>query len=121
MLIKMVKIDSTKFGSITIDGKTHHEEDNYIISWDGEITGLHTAQRHLFDEPELEMILKRNPEMLIVGTGDSGLLKLSEEAKRKCKQNAIGLIYDISRKAIVKFNENVIKGKKVIAFIHVTC
>jgi hypothetical protein len=117
----MAKIDSTKFGSITIDGKSHYDEDNYIVSWDGEITGLHTAQRHLFDKPELEIILKNNPEIIIVGTGDSGLLKVSEEVKVKCKQNAIELVYDISRKAIVKFNENVTKGKKVIAFIHVTC
>jgi len=115
----MVKINSTEFGSITIDGETYRND--VVISWDGTVKEIRTSLRHVFGEPELKDILIKMPELIVIGTGDSGLLRVSEEVKRKCKQNAIELVYDISKKAIVKFNENVAKGKRVIAFIHVTC
>lgn len=115
----MVKIDSTKFGSITIDGRIYDRGDNYIIFWDGEITGLHTAERHMFGKPELEIILKKNPEMIVVGTGVSGLLRVSEEVRSLCRQKGVELVEMISREAIIKFNENL--DKRVVAFIHVTC
>jgi len=115
----MVSIDSTRFGSITIDGKTYHESDNYIISWDGQIRGLHTVERHLFGKPELDTILRKKPEMVIVGTGDSGLLKVSEEVRTLCREKGIEFVEMISRVAIIKFNENL--DKRVVAFIHLTC
>jgi len=115
----MVKIDSTRFGSITIDGKIYDRVDNYIIFWDGEIIGVHTAGRHLFGRPELEKILEKNPEMIIVGTGDSSLLRVSEEVRSLCQQKGIELVEMISREAIIKFNKNL--DKRVVAFVHVTC
>ena len=115
----MVRIDSTEFGSITIDGETYRND--VVVFWDGQVHEIRTYLRHVFGEPELKEILIKGPELIVIGTGDSGLLKVSEEVKRKCEQNAIELLYDISKKAIVKFNENVVKGKRVIAFIHVTC
>jgi hypothetical protein len=115
----MVKINSTKFGSITIDGRVYDRDDNYIVSWDGKIIGLHTAERHLFGKAELEIILKNNPEVIVIGTGDSGLLRVSEEVRSICQQKGIELMEIISREAIIKFNENL--DKRVVAFIHVTC
>jgi len=116
----MVIIDSTKFGSVTINGRTYCEEDNYIVFWDGEITGLHSAQRYLFGKLELMRILK-NPEIIIVGTGDSGLLRVSEEVRRLCLEKKIELIEMVSKQAIEKFNETFNQGGKVVAFIHLTC
>ena len=115
----MVVINSTRFGSVTIDGKIYDREDNYIVFWDGEMIGLHTAERHLFGKPELEMILKKKPEMVVVGTGVSGLLRVSEEVKTLCREKGIEFIEMVSREAIIKFNKNL--GKRVVAFIHVTC
>jgi hypothetical protein len=115
----MVIINSIRFGSIVVDGKTYDEYENYIVSYDGEITGIHTSQRHLFGKPELEIILKKNPEMIIIGTGDSDLLKVSDEVRSICKQKSIKLVETISKKSIIEFNNNL--DKKVVAFIHVTC
>ena len=117
----MVIINSTKFGSITIDGRVYDSEDNYIVFWDGEIIGLHTAERHVFGRQELETILRKNPEVIVVGTGDSGLLRVSEEVRSSCEQKGIELTEMISREAVKKFNEAFNRGKKVVAFIHVTC
>lgn len=115
----MIIINSTKFGSIIVDGKIYDEYDNYIISWKGEIEGLNVVVRHMFSKPELDAVMKKNPGMIIVGTGDSGLLKVSDEVRNVCKQKGIKLIEMISKKAIIEFNNNL--NKKVVAFIHVTC
>jgi len=117
----MVVINSIKFGSITINGKAYYEKDNYIVFWNGEIKGLHTSERHLFGKPELEIILRKNPEIVIVGTGTSNLLKVSEEVRSLCRQKRIELIQIVSKVAIEKFNEIFNQEKKVAAFIHVTC
>ena len=117
----MVVINSIKFGSITVDGRIYDREDNYIVFWDDGIIGLHTAERHVFGRPELEMILKKDPEMVIVGTGTSGLLRVSEEVRSLCRQKGVELVEMVSRTAIERFNEAFNQGKKVAAFIHVTC
>ena len=114
----MVIINSTKFGSITIDGKTYHED--VIITWDGEVKEIHLAVRHLFGLPEFNQITSKI-DLLIVGTGGSDLCKISDELREVCRERGIELIEMISREAIKKFNEAFNQGKKVAAFIHVTC
>lgn len=115
----MVVINSTKFGSITVDGKTY--SDDVIIPWDDEVKEIHLAVRHLFGLPEFNQIALKKPDVLIIGTGDSDLLRVSEEIKKLCSEKGIELIEMVSRRAIEKFNEIFNQGKKVAAFIHVTC
>jgi hypothetical protein len=115
----MVLINSTEFGSIIIDGKTYPND--VIVTWDGEIKEIITAERHLFGMKEFDEIVKKIPELIIIGTGDSKLMKVSDEVKATCLQKRIELIEIISKDAIIKFNENISNGKKVVAFIHVTC
>jgi hypothetical protein len=115
----MVVINSTEFGSIVIDGKTYPND--VIVAWDGEIKEIITSERHLLGMKEFDEMVKKIPEMIIIGTGDSRLMKVSDEFKSTCLQKRIELIEIISKDAIVKFNENINNGKKVVAFIHVTC
>jgi len=112
-------IDSTKFGEITIEGKTHYSD--VFVYWDGEVEETRTFTRHLFSKEELNILLKKNPEVVIVGTGDSGFLKVSDDARAIAKEKDIELIELITSEAIRKFNELVESGKKVVAFMHVEC
>jgi len=114
----MVIINSTEFGSIVIDGKTYPND--VIITWNGEIKEIITAERHLFGMKEFNEIEKKVPEMIIIGTGEGKFMKVSDEVKSTCLQKRIDLIEIISKDAIVKFNENINNGKKVVAFMHVT-
>jgi len=115
----MVFINSIKFGSITIDGKTYHED--VIITWDGEVKEIHLIVRHLFGLSEFDRIVSKKLDLLIVGTGDSDLCKISNGVKKLCRERGIELIEMVSREAIGKFNETFNQGKRVAAFIHVTC
>ncbi len=115
----MVVINSTKFGSITIDGKTYYED--VIVTWDNEVREIHLTTRHLFGVPEFSQIALKKLDLLIIGTGVSSLCNMSDELKEQCKERGIELIEIVSRRAIEKFNEAFDQGKKVAAFIHVTC
>lgn len=112
-------IDSTKFGEITIDGKTHYSD--VFIYWDGKIEEVRTEVRHKFSRKELNFLLGKNPEVVIVGNGQYGSLEVAEDVEKTAKEKGIEFIILDTPKAIQKFDELVKGGKKVVAYIHVTC
>lgn len=109
-------INSTEFGSITIDAKTYNH-DVWIFA-DGRIEKR--TKNHLFEEGELDLLAKDNPEIIVIGTGQSGIMRVSVDAKEKAEQIGIKLIAEITPAAIKKYNE-LAKKKKVAAAMHITC
>jgi len=107
----MAKIDSSTFGSITIDGK-RYEYDVYIFP-SGKVE--EREHGHTFTEEEVEHILKENPEVVIIGKGTSGMAGLSSEARALLEDKEANTP-DIKD----KFNQ-LSETKKVAAIIHITC
>ncbi len=112
----MAKIDSSNFGSITIDGKTYNH-DVYILS-SGKVE--EREHGHIFSKDQIEHILKENPEVVIVGKGTSGCADLSLEARVLLEDKGIEIIEADTPEIKDKFNQ-LSKTKKVAAIIHVTC
>ncbi|MFQ6010330.1 MAG: MTH938/NDUFAF3 family protein [Candidatus Aenigmatarchaeota archaeon] len=112
----MPKIDNTYFGSIIIDGRKFNTD--MIVCWDGEIR--ERAKSHVFDRRELEDLLMKDPEVVIVGTGQSGLVKIDSSAEIAAKMEGIDFIVAKSPHAVQEFNK-LARRKKAIAVIHVTC
>lgn len=113
----MVKFDGTSFGSVTVDGKLYRH-DIYVYP-NGKIAlreGSHTVVGD-----EIRRILKSNPEVIVIGTGQAGCVTVLEEAARVAKSVGISIVREETHIAIGKFNELVEKGKRVAAIIHVTC
>lgn len=115
----MIQIDSFRFGEIIIDGKAYHS-DVYVF-WDGEVKEFETSTRHLFSMDELSFVLKKKPEAVVIGTGDSGFFKISDEVRVTLRENRIELVEALTREAIKKFNELVEADKRVVAYMHITC
>ena len=107
-------IDGTEFGSVTVDGKTYGH-DIWIFA-DGTIKPR--TKSHDFTAGELELLAMAGPEVVVVGTGQSGCVTVSEEAKKYAQEHGIELVCAETPEAIKKFNEAA--GKKAAA-IHVTC
>jgi hypothetical protein len=114
----MVKIDSTSFGKIVIDGKEYKHD--VIIDCKGRIKEAKTKIRHLFSKDEFEELSKENPEIIIIGNGQYSAMEVEEEVKRLAKERKIELIVLPTPEAIKKFNE-LGKNKRVCAYFHVTC
>ncbi len=116
-------ICKTKFGSITVENKKY-THDIYISS-DGEISKRKKklskaiyGTSHTISEEEIKHIFEEEADGLIMGTGQYGIAKLSEEAEKFLKtRNCKTWLYPTPA-AIEKWNR--MEGK-YFGLFHITC
>ncbi|TAJ11091.1 hypothetical protein DMA11_18265 [Marinilabiliaceae bacterium JC017] len=116
-------IDSTSFGSITIADTTYDHD--VFISLNGSV---HKRKKklskktygtsHIISEEELQHILEEDTSLLIIGSGQSGMVGLSNEAKALVIQHDIEVYIKETPKAIEKWNS---LKERAIGLFHVTC
>ena len=117
------QINSTHFGSITIDGEKH--ENDVLIRLSGEVTKRKKklskaiyGTSHVISLDEAKYIFEERAERLIIGTGQTGMVKLSDEAADYFKKNKCHVQMLPTPDAIQIWNE--LDGE-IIALFHVTC
>lgn len=111
-----MNLASTGFGSIIIDGKKYSDVlivNNEILERDW------GSGSHRISNSEAEKLLIGSPDIIIIGTGQGGVLKVDNNVVEKIKKNAEMFILK-TPEAAKKFNE-LSKDKKVNALIHTTC
>jgi len=69
---------------------------------------------------DLQEILDEDFDVLIVGTGYLGLMKVDREVIQYAKSQGFSLIIDKTKNAIAKYN-TLFSQKKTIAAFHLTC
>jgi hypothetical protein len=117
MVVKnMVKIDSAKFGEISIDGKVYYSD--VAVWWNGKVALA--SKSHEFDILRLQELAGKKPDIIVVGTGMQGMLKVLPEVKQVCDDDNLTIYYDPTPKAIDMFNGLILQGKKVAGFFHLT-
>ena len=104
-----------------IDGKRYTRD--IIIFQDRVLDGWYRREGHNLHIEDLKEILDTKPqtEVLIVGTGYSGLMKVSNEVKEILNSLKIDLISKPTKQACKTFNEFVKSNRRVIAAFHLTC
>lgn len=120
----MPYINSTEFGSITIDDKKYHQVliiGNSVLERDYPKLEKLFGTSHKIGEWEIEKLLEENPEFILIGRGQSGAMKVNKEILEKLKEGGAEVIVDITPKIIEVYNEKIKEGKKVNALIHTTC
>ncbi|GAI69658.1 unnamed protein product, partial [marine sediment metagenome] len=111
-------INSYSFGSITIDGKNYRSD--VIIFPDKINSRWWRKSGHLLSDEDIGEILKYKPEMLIIGTGTSGLMMVDQKVKDKLNSLGIRFIIKKTAEAVEQYNKLEKKDKVVCAF-HLTC
>ena len=111
-------IESYDFGRMKIQGQTYTSDlilfpDKIKDSWWRE-TG------HTLSLKDVEDVFQENPEVLVIGTGYYGLMKIEEEVKEHAKANGITLVVEKTEKSVQSYNTIAAKKKTVGAF-HLTC
>jgi len=116
-------IQSIEFGRITIDGETY-TRDLYIHA-DGTIKKRKKklarelyGTSHSVGPEELKKFRKRNPEILIIGSGHQGALELTKEGRKFLENARIDFEILPSSKAVRFYNAS---GKRKSLLIHLTC
>ena len=117
------KIDSTRFGSITIAGTVYDHD--VLIRLDGEVTKRKKklskevyGTSHIVSLAEAEQVYETGAECLIFGTGQAGMASLSEEASAYLRKHGCHAEPMPTPEAAQAWNEA--KGK-VIGLFHITC
>ncbi len=111
-------IDSYKFGQMVIEGKSYTKD--LIIYPDRVKSPWWRKTGHLLTLCDIDDVLAKNPDTLIVGTGYTGLMKVDDEVKKYAKDHEINLIIQKSKQAVRTFNERHPKTSVFAAF-HLTC
>ena len=119
-------IEEYHFGSIAINGKTYNYD--VEVRWTGEILSWQKEESHMIGVEEVKRAAEQNPDVIIIGTGESGVAEVTEEAKNFIKQKGIDLIIDKTGEAVRTFNilkeeseEEEGEQKKIIGLFHLTC
>lgn len=113
-----MRIDSYEFGRIIVNGKTFDQD--LIIFPDKVRSGWWRKRGHELCLDDIKEVIKEKPEVLVVGTGYSGLVEILDEVKKELKREGIELIAKHTREACGIFNE-LSPRRKVVAALHLTC
>jgi len=113
----MPVIDSYSFGSITINGIKH--EDIKIIG--EKVIDWQYIKHHTVTIQDITELIDSNPEVIVIGIGVSGLVKVEDGVIKLAEQKNIRLIIKNSAEACKEYNGLVKENKKVAAIIHSTC
>jgi hypothetical protein len=111
-------IDSYTFGQMVIKGKSYTKD--LIIYPDRVKSPWWRKTGHLLTLSDIDDVIAKNPETLIIGTGYIGLMKVDEDVKKFAKDHEIDLIIQKSKQAAKTYNERHSK-EIVFAAFHLTC
>ncbi len=112
-------IESYDFGRIVVDGKEYTTD--LIIFPDRVEDGWWRKVGHQLHIEDIEEVVDKVPDVLVVGTGYSALMKVPAETKRYIEEREIELVIQPTKRACETYNKLIQSGKKAVAAFHLTC
>ena len=113
-----MRIEAYDFGTITVDGRTFTSD--LKIVGGRVLPGWWRKEGHRLLPEDIEDILRAAPDVLVVGTGHEGLMRVSREVEERLAQAHIRLIARPTREACKEFNS--LPSEEDTAFAaHLTC
>jgi hypothetical protein len=122
-------IGSYDFGKIKIDGREYnHDVIIYPALFDKKGGGVYPdkvdswwrEESHLVGIEDIKEIITKKPKTVIFGTGDSGIMKVSEETKKYLEKSGIKVIIEPTKKACDIYNK-LSEKENIIVALHLTC
>jgi len=116
-------IQSTRFGAITIDGKTY--EHDVVVRRSGEVVKRKKklskklyGSSHVLSEDEAKYLFEKGCNQVVIGSGQMGNVHLSPEAEAYFERKGCEVVLKPTPQAILTFNRS---SAKRIGLFHVTC
>jgi hypothetical protein len=114
-------IDSYDFGVMVINCRKYTSD---LIVYQGKVfDGWWRKEGHKVYAEDLSRVFsfEPKPQVLVVGTGFSGLVKVSSEVQEALKSHGIELVAQPTKDAVQTFNKILASGKRVVGAFHLTC
>ncbi len=117
------KIDKTKFGSITVNGEKYDHDiiirlDKRVEKRKKKLSKEVFGTSHTISLAEAEYVYEEGTDAIIIGSGQSGLVTLSDEAAEFFNQKHCQVELFPTPEAIKYWNKA--KGQ-IIGLFHITC
>ena len=114
----MPRIESYRFGYILIDGQAHDRD--VIILPDQVIGGWWRKEGHVLHPEDLEAVFEAAPQVLVVGQGAYGKMRVTPETRRALSAAGIELVAAPTEEACQTYNT--LRERRVVAAaLHLTC
>ena len=112
-------IDKFSFGTITVAGRPYTNDIKIIHG--SVVPDWWRGNGHSVDVSDVHDILQDNPDVIVIGKGDPGYMRVADSLKGYADENDIELIEENTPVAIRTFNRLLKEGRKVDAGFHVGC
>ena len=111
-------IDSFKFGLITIGGKRYSSD---VMIFPDRVRGdWRRGNGHRLCLGDLAEVISERPDVIIIGTGVAGLMKVLPEVREAVDNLGIKLITETTDKACRTYNR-LCYSVRVVAALHISC
>lgn len=114
-----MNIDHYTFGQIEVDGRDFHSD--LIIFPDRVQENWRRLAGHRLDRDDLQTVLTDKPDMLVIGTGYYGRMKVPAETLAVLSQAGIPVRLAMTGDAVSEFNRLQQKYARIVAALHLTC
>ena len=111
-------VDSYEFGSITIDGASYRRD--VVVLPEGVRPDWWRKEGHGLHPDDLAPFMEPRPEVVVIGCGTSGMLRVPNETREWLARQGIDLVALPTGEACERYNE-LAAGKRVLAGLHLTC
>ena len=111
-------VDSYAFGHITVGGESHAGD---VIIFPDRVEGhWRRRQGHRLEPGDLTIALAWEPEAVIIGTGESGAMKVPVDTIAYLESKGID-VFVMKTAAAVEFFNSLPKCRRIVAALHLTC
>ena len=111
-------IDSYRFGHIVVDGRAYSKD--MIILPDRIIANWWRKEGHTLHPEDLEEVLAARPDLLVVGQGAHGRMRITAEASKSLELAEIALVAEPTEQACRTYSQ--LRGQQAVAAaLHLTC
>jgi hypothetical protein len=111
-------IDACSFGKMVVEGREYSRD--LILFPDRVLSPWWRDKGHRLTLKDLAGVPDAAPQILIIGTGFMGLMKVSGEVKKFSEERGIELFIEKTAAAVVRYNRLAAAHATVGAF-HLTC
>ena len=114
-----MKIQDYSFGKMVIDGVEYRAD--LIVHNDGVIPDWWRKEGHRLAVGDLQDVIERlKPEVVVVGKGRFGMMRVSPEFEHYLDEKGIELRAANTGRAVQIFNE-LVDSRRVLGAFHLTC
>jgi hypothetical protein len=112
-------ITEFSFGRIVANGQTFNNDIKIVQGIP--VPDWWRKSGHSVEIEDVQDVLDADPEILIIGKGQPGYMRITDSLRRHLQKNDIKLIEEPTSDAVKTFNRLLGEGKRVSGGFHVGC